>query len=52
MGTATRPSFVLLLVDNGVSLSDLDFGMAVQIPGDTSATGNFHCTLVGTAIAR
>jgi hypothetical protein len=52
MGTPTRPGFVLLLVYNGVSLSGLDFSMGVQIPGDTSATGNCHCTFVGTAIAK
>ena len=33
---------------NGVALSGLDFGMGIEIPGDTSATGNFHATLQGT----
>jgi hypothetical protein len=35
----------------GVALTSLDFGTGVEIPGDTSATGHFHVTLVGTGRA-
>src|SRR5213592_1563326 len=34
---------------NGVALTGLDFGIGLEIPGDTSATGIFHATLNGTA---
>ena len=34
---------------SGVLLSGLDFGLGVEIPGDTSATGEFHATLQGTS---
>jgi hypothetical protein len=33
----------------GVSLSGLRFGTGVEIPGDTSATGEFQATLLGTS---
>jgi hypothetical protein len=33
---------------NGVALTGFDYGIGVQIPGDTSATGALHCTLQGT----
>lgn len=45
-GTAT---FTTATSYNGVALSGLDFGTGLEIPGDTSATGNFHATLQGTA---
>ena len=34
---------------NGVPLSGLRFGVGVEIPGDTSATGEFESTLLGTS---
>jgi hypothetical protein len=33
----------------GVPLSGLRFGSGVEIPGDTSATGEFQATLLGTS---
>jgi hypothetical protein len=33
----------------GVPLSGLRFGTGVEIPGDTSATGEFQATLLGTS---
>ena len=33
----------------GVPLSGLRFGAGVEIPGDTSATGEFQATLLGTS---
>ena len=33
----------------GVPLSGLRFGAGVEIPGDTSATGEFEATLLGTS---
>ena len=34
---------------NGVPVSGLRFGAGVEIPGDTSATGEFQATLLGTS---
>lgn len=34
---------------NSVPLSGLRFGTGVEIPGDTSATGEFQATLLGTS---
>src|SRR5205085_11905283 len=42
-------TFVSATAYSGVPLSGLDFGVGVAIPGDTSATGQFHATLQGTA---
>ena len=36
---------------NGVPLSGLRFGIGVEIPGDTSATGEFQSTLLGTSVS-
>jgi hypothetical protein len=44
-GTATFNSATAY---NGVALSALDFGTGLEVPGDTSASGNFHITLQGT----
>ena len=41
-GTFTAPTSYA-----GVALEGLDFGAGVVIPGDTSATGNFHASLEG-----
>jgi hypothetical protein len=45
-GTAT---FASATAYAGVALSGLDFGAGIEIPGDTSATGNFHTTLQGAS---
>lgn len=45
-GTAT---FTAAASYGGVALSSLDFGTGSEIPGDTSATGSFHSTLIGTS---
>src|SRR5437867_2069465 len=34
---------------SGIALSGLDFGMGFVVPGDTSASGELHATLQGTA---
>jgi hypothetical protein len=46
-GAGTFPANTAL---SGVSLSGLKFGMGVLIPGDTTALGQFHATLLGTSI--
>jgi hypothetical protein len=33
---------------DGVVVSSIDFGLGVEIPGDTSASGAFHATLQGS----
>jgi hypothetical protein len=35
---------------SGVSVSGLQFGMGVYTPGDTTATGQFTATLLGTSV--
>ena len=45
-GTAT---FTAAASYGGVALTGLDFGTGIEVPGDTSATGNFHTTLQAAA---
>src|SRR5687768_6093928 len=43
-----RATFTAATSYGGVALTSLDFGTGSEIPGDTSATGNFHSTLIGS----
>lgn len=46
---AAKGSFPSGTTYNGVPLSSVQFGTGVEIPGDTSATGEFQATLLGTS---
>jgi hypothetical protein len=46
---AAKGTFPSNTAYNGVPLSGLQFGAGVQVPGDTSATGEFQSTLLGTS---
>jgi len=42
--------YPLNAVYGGVSLSSLQFGFGVRIPGDGTALGQFHVTLIGASL--
>ena len=46
---AAKGTFPSNTAYNGVPLSGLRFGAGVEVPGDTSATGEFQATLLGTS---